>query len=155
MIHLGKDNMPLWMKIPFCILGGILIIWILMQMKRVSDSMQPTEIAPENAAQCDAVVTEVVNTTTRRGKSTGVEYHIRYTYEDTEYNETLYAGYTHYKIKQGDVLHMTVDMTDPHIATVNRESLRRDNSPVIAIVCVSLFFVLGTIFFARKFKREE
>ena len=154
MIHLGKDNMPAWMKIPFCVLCGVLIIWILVQMKRVSDSIQPADIAPENAVQCEAIVTDVTHTTTRTGKNIGMEYHIRYTYEDTEYNETIYAGYTSYKIQKGDVLHLTVDKTNPHYATVNKDSLRKNNAIPVAIAGTTIFIVLGTILLARKFSSK-
>lgn len=148
--------MPAWMKIPFCVLCGVLIIWILVQMKRVSESLQPADIAPENAVQCDAVVTEVIRHSTRNGRSTGREFRISYTFEGEEYNESIYAGMALPSVKEGDTLHLTVDKTNPHYATIDvkEASSAADTLFFLRIGIFGALPVLIVAFLAKKYKEK-
>ena len=137
------------LKIPLFIISIFIIIWIMAQFKKINSSFEGDDIPPENAAYCDAVITEVEHYSTAGGRSTGTTLYIRYTYDNTEYNEKIYAGFTLDDYSEGQILHMTVDKTDPHNAYVNEEP--GSGSPdyltrlvVIAVVC-SFAVIVGTL----------
>lgn len=132
MIHNGHKNLPLFIKIPLLVVLGLIMVWLLATAARLSNSMKAEDIPAERAVRTEAVVTDVIHHSTRNGRSTGTELKIRYTFNDKEYNESIYAGMALRGIKVGDTLQLDVDSENPSYAIVAQRT-RPNNAPVILL----------------------
>ncbi|MCR5165676.1 MAG: DUF3592 domain-containing protein [Oscillospiraceae bacterium] len=148
-------RLPKHIKITLLIICIIGMVWIFGQFMKMMRPPEPADIPPENAVQCDAVITEVVHNTTRSGRSTGTVLHIRYKFEGTEYNEKIYAGYTMTQFKEGQVLHLTVDKTDPHYAIVNSDTENVDFLSVMTVFVMVSFALVAVLILSRKSNESE
>lgn len=153
MIYNAK-NIPAFLKIPLLIICFLVMMWLMGQFGKISKSFETDDIPAENAVQCDAVITDVIHHSTEGGRSTGTELRIKYTFEDKEYNEKIYAGFTLEKFKKGDILHLTVDKTNPHSAVVNSESGSGsvDFFSIMVLFVIASFAVVFGVILAKKFK---
>lgn len=147
--------LPKWLKIPSAFIGGVIIIWLTVQIIWINNASKPAEIPSENAVQCEAVITDVVHYSTKSGRNTGTYLHIRYTFEDTEYNEVIFAGFAVPTMKAGDTLQLTVDKTNPHYAVINDESRPVDFFTVMVIFVIAGIAIVAALILTKKLKEKN